>query len=123
MSVYPTLCSLAGVPVPTHVEGQTIEGLLQDPEVEWSGAAVTTFGRNNHSVRDSRWRYIRYADGSEELYDHEADPYEWTNLAGRSESESVKSELSRHLPSKNVEGVKVGAGAGGVSERSGEEKG
>lgn len=122
MSVYPTLCSLAGVPVPTHVEGQTIEGLLRDPGVEWSGAAVTTFGRNNHSVRDSRWRYIRYADGSEELYDHEADPYEWTNLAGRSESERVKSELSRHLPSKNVEGVKVGAGAGGVSERGAAKK-
>ena len=39
--------------------------------------ALTTHGYMNHAVRDSRWRYIRYADGSEELYDHEADTYEW----------------------------------------------
>ncbi|MFM7037241.1 MAG: sulfatase-like hydrolase/transferase [Planctomycetaceae bacterium] len=124
MSVYPTLCGLAGVPVPAHVEGQTIEGLLRDPGAEWSGAAVTTFGRNNHSVRDSRWRYIRYADGSEELYDHEADPYEWTNLAGRVESGNVKSELSRYLPEKNVEGVQVGSGRGAGSEgEAGSKKG
>ncbi|MFM7056133.1 MAG: sulfatase-like hydrolase/transferase [Planctomycetota bacterium] len=122
MSVYPTLCSLAGVPIPDHVEGQGIESLLRDPQAEWNGAAVTTFGRNNHAVRDLRWRYIRYADGSEELYDHQSDPYEWTNLATRPESTPVKTELSRHLPKKNAEGVragKAGTAAGGPAKKKG----
>ena len=124
MSVYPTLCSLAGVPIPGHVEGQGIDSLLRDPQAEWSGAAVTTFGRNNHAVRDSRWRLIRYADGSEELYDHQSDPCEWTNLAARAESTSVKEELSRYLPGRNVEGVRTGSDGktssqGAVKKKSG----
>jgi arylsulfatase A-like enzyme len=114
MSVYPTLCSLAGVPVPAHVEGRSIDSLLRAPQAEWDGAAVTTFGKNNHAVRNSRWRYIRYADGSEELYDHQSDPYEWTNLAGAGDLAGVKAELSRYFPNKNVDGVRVGAGSGEV---------
>ncbi len=59
--------------------------LLRDPDAAWDRPAVTTHGRNNHAVRSERWRYIRYADGSEELYDHDADPLEWANLAGSDE--------------------------------------
>ena len=123
MSVYPTLCSLAGVPTPGHVEGQSIDSLLRDPQAEWNGAAVTTFGRNNHAVRDSRWRYIRYADGSEELYDHQSDPCEWTNLAARADSKMIRTELSRYLPDRNVEGVRASSngetGSGGAVKKKG----
>jgi arylsulfatase A-like enzyme len=123
MSVYPTLCGLAGIPVPGSVEGTGIEQLLRDPKAEWSGAALTTFGRGNHAVRDSRWRYIRYADGSEELYDHEADPYEWTNLASRSDLGSVKQKLSGYLPQREAEGVKrVGGGAAAGKKKTGAKK-
>ena len=49
-----------------------------------------------------RWRYIRYADGSEELYDHDADPHEWTNLAAESRLDEVKRDLARRLPERNA---------------------
>ncbi|HEY8504030.1 MAG TPA: sulfatase/phosphatase domain-containing protein, partial [Gemmataceae bacterium] len=101
MSIYPTLCELCGIPVPKHVEGASVKALLQSPGAKWEHAALTTHGRNNHAVRTDRWRYIRYADGSEELYDHSKDPMEWTNLAGNSEFDEVKKELAKHLPKVN----------------------
>jgi hypothetical protein len=57
-----------------------------------------TYLRGNHAVRSQRHRYIRYANGDEELYDHFADPHEWTNLASRPDSKGVIAELARHLP-------------------------
>lgn len=98
MSVYPTTCRLAGVPIPQSVEGPSIEPLLRNPTEPWSIPAITTHGRGNHAVRLGRWRYIRYADGSEELYDHSSDEYEWNNLAGIEQYATVKSELAKHLP-------------------------
>ena len=63
---------------------------------------MCTYFRNNHSVRSERWRYTRYHDGTEELYDHKADPLEWTNLATRHEYHTVKLELSRWMPTVNA---------------------
>lgn len=102
MSCYPTLCELCGVEVPAHVQGVSIRRLLSDPQGAWERPALTTFGRNNHAVRSERWRYIRYADGGEELYDEIADPYEWTNLAGDPQRAAVKAELARWLPQHNA---------------------
>jgi hypothetical protein len=56
----------------------------------------------NHAVRTEQWRYIRYANGDEELYDEKQDPYEWTNLATKREFDSVKAELSKALPVHNA---------------------
>ena len=102
MSIYPTLCDLAGVAVPSHVEGHNIRALLEDPTSEWDTPAVTTFGRGNHSVRGERYRYILYADGGEELYDHAHDPYEWTNLAGDPALVPVRSRLERFVPERDA---------------------
>ena len=103
MSVYPTLCSLCGLEIPTHVEGANIRSLLMNPASEWSTPAITTFHQNNHGLRTDRWRYIRYADGGEELYDHRADEFEWTNLATNPAFAQIKQELIQKLPSKNVD--------------------
>jgi hypothetical protein len=75
---------------------------LGDPKAPWDHAAITTHGRLNHTVRTEDWRYIRYADGSEELYDHGNDEYEWTNLANNPEHAGLKAELAKHLPQTNL---------------------
>jgi len=106
MSIYPTLCDLAGVPIPAHVEGKSIRSLLANPASTEPHISLTTFGRNNHALRDDRWRYIRYADGSEELYDHDTDPYEWTNLASLPEHGDLKAKLATHFPTVNNPEVK-----------------
>lgn len=105
LDIYPTLADLAGLPVGDHLEGVSLRPLLEDPDAPWDRPAVMTQGRNNHAVRSERWRYIRYADGSEELYDHEADPLEWRNLAADPELDAVKQELARWLPQKNAPSV------------------
>ena len=104
MAIYPTLCDLCGIPIPSHVEGASLRPLLADPAAPWDRPAITTHLRGNHAVRTERWRYIRYAGGGEELYDHDADPHEWTNLAGSEGDEKlakVKEELRRWLPAES----------------------
>jgi arylsulfatase A-like enzyme len=101
MSIYPTLCSLCGIDAPAHVEGEDIGPLLADPKAAWGKPAITTFRRNNHAIRTEKWRYIHYADGGEELYDHEKDEYEWTNLANDPSLSEVKKGLKRLLPGVN----------------------
>jgi arylsulfatase A-like enzyme len=110
MSVYPTLCGLCGFAKPKHVEGEDIAPLLRDPKAAWAKPGITTFNRNNHAVRTERWRYIRYADGGEELYDHDADPYEWKNLAAESKFADVKKELAKQLPEVNKPELPSGKG-------------
>jgi arylsulfatase A-like enzyme len=101
MSVYPTLLTLCGLAKPKHLEGEDIQPLLADPNAKWDKPAITTFHKDNHAVRTERWRYIRYADGGEELYDHDADPHEWTNLAGVAQFAEVKEKLRKLLPAVN----------------------
>jgi arylsulfatase A-like enzyme len=102
MGIYPTVCDLAGLPVPEHVQGSSLKPLLANPEAAWDRPALTTYMFGNHAVRSAKWRYIRYNDGSEELYDEEKDPMEWTNLAARPELAAVKAELARFLPATNA---------------------
>ena len=83
------------------LDGRSLQSLLKNPEQPWEHPVVTTFGFNNHAVQTSRWRYIRYRDGGEELYDHDSDPNEWTNLASRSEHEAIIKELKTRLPKVN----------------------
>lgn len=103
MTLYPTLCELARLPVPEHVEGESIAALLRDPDATAEHYAVTTHGYRNHAVRTATHRLIQYADGSEELYDHTRDPYEWENLALRPESSPVLERLRRLLPAVDAQ--------------------
>jgi arylsulfatase A-like enzyme len=102
MSIYPTLCELCSLPVPEQAEGASIVELLKNPAAEWDRPAITTHGRGNHAVRSERFRYIRYADGSEELYDHQADPNEWTNRADDPKLKQVIADLARWLPEREA---------------------
>jgi hypothetical protein len=71
--------------------------------------ALTTHGKDNHAVRSERYRYIRYNDGSEELYDMKEDPREWDNLVADGKSEEEKAiieDLSIALPDINRQSAK-----------------
>ncbi|MBI3884610.1 MAG: sulfatase-like hydrolase/transferase [Opitutae bacterium] len=102
--VYPTLADLCGLPLPAGqlFDGASLRPLLAHPQAAWDRPAIMTHGRNNHAVRTDRWRYIRYADGSEELYDHAADPNEWHNLAREPASRTIRQELAARLPQFNA---------------------
>ena len=82
--------------------GQSLVPLLKEPNAKWDRPSITTHGRNNHALRTEKWRYIRYADGSEELYDHDSDPLEWKNLATDPATAKVRAELAAQLPKTNV---------------------
>jgi len=103
MHIYPTLCDLAGLPIPPHVEGPSIRKLLADPVASWNTPAITTWQYNNHAIRNEDWRYIRYANGNEEFYHNAADPLEWTNLAKDPQYASIKADLAKRLPKVNKE--------------------
>ena len=98
IDTFPTLLELTGLPAVSEHEGQSLVPLLNDPQREWDRPAITTFGPGNHAVRSTRWRYIRYVDGSEELYDHDVDPHEWTNLAADAKYASILEQHRRWLP-------------------------
>ena len=91
--------------VMARTSGQALRSLvplLRDPAAAWERPAITNYRFGNHTVRTAGWRYIRYADGGEELYDATADPNEWVNLAARPEFAARKAELAAHLPRVNV---------------------
>ena len=78
--LYPTLTSLSGLPVPKDLDGVDITPLLEEPNRHWEHPAIIDFLSGNTAIRTKDWRYIRYEGGGEELYDHQSDPNEWTNL-------------------------------------------
>lgn len=98
VDLYPTLMDLCGLPVRAALDGRSLAPLLEDPRQPWDRPALTTYLAGNHSIRTERWRYTRYENGSEELYDHERDPGEHVNLAGFPRFAGIKRELSAWLP-------------------------
>ena len=100
----PTVSDLAGVPFAGDLDGTSLRPLLEDPNAPWDRPAITTGDDASHAVRTDRWRYIRYRDGSEELYDHSSDPHEWVNLAGSADHARLLVELRRHLPKSRTWG-------------------
>jgi choline-sulfatase len=98
LDVFPTLADLLSLPAPEGLEGTTLVPQLRDASAPRERPAITTHNPGNHTVRSERWRYIRYADGSEELYDLQADPNEWRNLATDGAHAAVVEAHRRWLP-------------------------
>jgi arylsulfatase A-like enzyme len=104
---------LCGLPKLAHVEGRSIKSLLIDPKAPWEQNAMTTYLFNNHGVRSEGWRYIRYANGEEELYNEAIDPYEWKNLATDPQYAGTKAELAKTMPTQNHPDI---GGKGGAED-------
>ncbi len=104
IDVFPTLCDLAGVPPLEGVDGLSLAPLMRGEAIERGAPAKMTWQKGNHSLRSDQWRYTRYNDGSEELYDHHNDPYEWTNLAGDERFSKVISNLRDNAGERLAEG-------------------
>ena len=121
VDIYPTLCEMARLPVPAHLQGTSMAPLLDDPELEWKPAAFSQFllgryGRTTnvegeqmgYAIRTDRYRYVEWyawnkndnAPGEllfAELFDHSADPQENRNLAGDPRFIQIRDSLSGML--------------------------
>ena len=95
---------MSGLPKNQTNEGTSLVPLLTDPKTKGK-PAVITYLRGNHAVITERWRYIRYHDGTEELYDEKADPHEFHNIAGQEKYAALKKELAAYMPKTNAEPV------------------
>ncbi len=112
LDVYPTLCDLAGVPAPAVLQGRSLRPILADAKAKVHAAAFTQARRGpdaqnwGRSVRTARWRCTEWDEGRNgvELYDHDADPREYTNLAGDPRHAGVLKEL-RALLAERVPAV------------------
>lgn len=97
LDIYPTLVDLMGFRRPDHLDGLTLTPQLRDCSAPRTRPAIMALSAHI-SVRTKNVRYIRYTDGSVELYDHSKDPNEWTNLAGNPEYATVRARMEAHLP-------------------------
>ena len=99
LDIYPTLASLTRCKPPgNQLEGNDLTVLMKNPVAEWNKNSVTTFGYKNYGVRSDQHRYIVYADGTEELYDHETDRWEWKNEAANPRYAEIKKNLRASIP-------------------------
>ena len=108
IDLYPTLAELCGVKAPENLQGQSLVPMLNDPDAPgrgWTLSQVTRGGRKpetrffGYTLRTPRWRYTEWAEGDQgrELYDHDADARELTNLADDPAHADTIARLSRQL--------------------------
>jgi iduronate 2-sulfatase len=119
MDLFPTLAELCGVPAPANLQGQSLVPMLRDPQVAGRGWAITQVMRGGgparasvttnvgsdgerffgYSLRTPRWRYTEWDEGrrGRELYDHDTDPRELTNLADKPEHARTVEQLAEQV--------------------------
>jgi arylsulfatase A-like enzyme len=110
LDLYPTLAEACGLPKKDGLEGLSLVPQLKDATAPRDRPAVTTHNPGNHAVRTEQWRYVRYADGSEELYDVAADPHEWANRASDPKLAEVKRQLAKWMPATSAPPLPGSAG-------------
>lgn len=98
LDIYPTLIELCSLGHRNDLEGTSLLPQLKDSSRKRERPAITSHNQGNHGVRSENWRYIRYADGSEELYDMVNDPREWTNLIDDVRYAQIAAEHRKWLP-------------------------
>lgn len=100
LDLYPTLLDIAGLKANPKHEGHSLRTLLEDPAAPWTHTARSSFGPKNVAIVSGHYRYIQYADGSEELYNRKTDPHEWSNLARDPAMKEILASHRAELPTK-----------------------
>ena len=100
IDLYPTLIDLCDLPAKPEIDGRSIAPLLRDPTLPWPYPSITFEGEGSASVRDERWYFIRYKEGTEEFYDMKHDPMQRTNLVTSKDPEILaeKARLAALFP-------------------------
>jgi iduronate 2-sulfatase len=121
VDIYPTLCEMAGFPVPDHLDGKSLVPLLENPDLDWKTAAFSQFllgrfgpeedrkvERMGYTIRTDQYRYVEWYNWNKEakqkgelvgreLFDHHIDPQENRNIADESENKQIVNLLSQRL--------------------------
>ena len=116
IDIYPTLIDLCGLPKETMkspkgrpLDGNSLLPIIKEPKKgKWSGpdSVLTSMynwaheyipNEQSYSLKNSQWRYIRYSNGKEELYNLIKDPKEWNNIAGNPERLSLIKDFRTQL--------------------------
>lgn len=116
LDIYPTLAELAGLDAPPNVEGLSLVPQIKNPESPKGRPAITDHNPGNHGLRDRDIRLIRYADGSEELYDIRKDPDEFENRIQDPAYAEAAQRLRKFIPS-NVAPLAPGSSARVLEQR------
>ena len=100
LDIFPTLIDLASLEANNSIEGHSLKPILTDVSHQRAWPAIASHGPGNHAVITDQWRFIQYADGSEELYNIIEDPYEWKNLAQAAAYLPIVKNLRAFIPEK-----------------------
>lgn len=98
LDLAPTIFDLTGIAPPYAQSGRSLRPLMSDPTQPWDYPVLTTKDEHDHAVRTADWRYIRYRDGGNELYDERTDPGEYTNRVADPANADVVTALDALMP-------------------------
>ena len=102
IDIYPSLCELAGLPLPDHLQGKSFVPLMKRPNRNWKQTAIGRY-RNGDTIRTQQFRFTTYTNPegnllARMLYDHQSDPEEDTNVSEQPRFKEVVQNLAKHLP-------------------------
>ncbi len=112
LDIYPTVLDLLNIKKPTSLEGESLMPLLKSANAIKKTPAVVTYPRGSYSINTEEWNYIKYKDGSEELYNHKTDLKEFKNLAKDPKYASIMKDFQKYIPQDHLsktEKISVGA--------------
>ena len=106
LDIYPTLIDYCGLPeVNQELSGVSLRNVIEDKHYKKETPSITYYKKGSIGVRSFNWRYIRYFDGTEELYNHKEDPGEWKNLTNNPEFRAIKKDFEKWLPTHRKKAV------------------